>query len=186
MARKKSQTATPDGVKDFRHTDARRKNNPPAGIAPTYEVRERQATPYAYDPHLEPQLVWAGKAEHTSFEVDLVSLHVHERISTQAMLKAVRRPEPVQLSLFGETPLPADQQIEFYCSRKRRWRACRCTLPTSHPTCWWATCSRPPVPARSLPSLGSRTWPSPPSPRPLAGEGSCTPSSCAAWTSTTR
>ena len=114
MARKRSQTATPDGVKDFRHTDARRKNNPPAGIAPTYEVRERQATPYAYDPHLDPQLVWAGKAEHTSFEVDLVSLHVHERISTQAMLKAVRRPEPVQLSLFGETPLPADQQIEFY------------------------------------------------------------------------
>jgi len=114
MARKKSQTATPDGVKDFRHTDARRKNNPPAGIAPTYEVRERQATPYAYDPHLDPQLVWAGKAEHTSFQVDLVSLHVHERISTQAMLKAMRRPEPVQLSLFGETPLPADQQIEFY------------------------------------------------------------------------
>ncbi|HON93845.1 MAG TPA: hypothetical protein PKZ07_19905, partial [Sedimentisphaerales bacterium] len=34
---------------DFRHAEARRKNNPPAGIAPTYEVRERQTTPYAYD-----------------------------------------------------------------------------------------------------------------------------------------
>ena len=31
---------------------------------------------YAYDPHLDPQLVWAGKAEHTSFEVPTVSLHV--------------------------------------------------------------------------------------------------------------
>ena len=99
---------------DYRHLNAKRKNNPPAGIAPTYEVRERRTTRYAYDPHLDPQLVWAGKAEHTSFEVDVVSLHIHERISTKAILQAVRRPQPVQPDLFGETPLPADQQIEFY------------------------------------------------------------------------
>ncbi|MDW8166866.1 MAG: hypothetical protein RML74_00035 [Acidobacteriota bacterium] len=98
---------------DFRHSE-RRTNNPPAGIAPTYEVRERQATRYAYDPHLDPQLVWAGKAEHTSFEVDVVSLHIHERISTRAILEAVRRPQPLQPDLFGETPLPADKQVEFY------------------------------------------------------------------------
>jgi adenine-specific DNA-methyltransferase len=99
---------------DYRHTAAHRKNNPPAGIAPTYEVRERQTTHYSYDPHLDPQLIWAGKAEHTSFEVDVVPLHIHERISTRAILDAVRRPQPPQLDLFGETPLPADQQIEFY------------------------------------------------------------------------
>ncbi|MCX7753582.1 MAG: site-specific DNA-methyltransferase, partial [Blastocatellia bacterium] len=98
---------------DFRHSE-RRTNNPPAGIAPTYEVRERQATRYAYDPHLDPHLVWAGKAEHTSFEVDVVSLHIHERISTRAILEAVRRPQPLQPDLFGETPLPADKQVEFY------------------------------------------------------------------------
>jgi adenine-specific DNA-methyltransferase len=101
-------------VEDFRHTNARRKNNPTAGDAPTYEVRERQTRTYAYDPHLDPQLVWAGKAEHTSFEVEVVSLHIHERISTRAILDAVRRPQPPQLDLFGETPLPADKQIEFY------------------------------------------------------------------------
>jgi adenine-specific DNA-methyltransferase len=99
---------------DYRHTAAHRKNNPPAGIAPTYEVRERQTTRYSYDPHLDPQLIWAGKAEHTSFEVDVVPLHIHERISTRAILDAVRRPQPPQLDLFGETPLSADQQIEFY------------------------------------------------------------------------
>jgi adenine-specific DNA-methyltransferase len=99
---------------DYRHTAAHRKNNPPAGIAPTYEVRERQTTHYSYDPHLDPQLIWAGKAEHTSFEVDVVPLHIHERISTRAILDAVRRPQPPQLDLFGETPLSADQQIEFY------------------------------------------------------------------------
>ncbi len=101
-------------VQDFRHEQARRKNNPPAGIAPTYEVRERRTTHYAYDPHLDPQLQWAGKAEHTSFEVDVVSLHTHERISTRAILRAVERPQPVQPDLLGKTPLPADQQIEFY------------------------------------------------------------------------
>ena len=112
--KKKTHQIDPNGVRDFRHADARRPNNPPAGIAPTYEVRERQARQYAYDSHLDPQLQWAGKAEHTSFEVDVVSLHIHERISTQAILEAVRRPQPLQPDLFGETPLSADQQIEFY------------------------------------------------------------------------
>jgi adenine-specific DNA-methyltransferase len=111
--RRKTTPKDANGVRDFRHADARRPNNPPAGIAPTYEVRERQTTRYSYDPHLDPQLVWAGKAEHTSFEVDVVPLHIHERISTRAILEAVKKPEP-QLALFGETPLPADQQIEFY------------------------------------------------------------------------
>jgi adenine-specific DNA-methyltransferase len=111
--KKKQAGSNGNGVKDFRHDSARRKNNPPAGIAPTYEVRERQTTSYSYDPHLDPQLVWAGKAEHTSFDVDVVSLHIHERVSTRAILEAVRKPEP-QLALFGETPLPADKQIEFY------------------------------------------------------------------------
>jgi len=113
MARRR-RARSQEQVGDYRHDEARRKNNPPAGIAPTYEVRERRATSYTYDPHLDPQLQWAGKAEHTSFDVDVVSLHIHERISTRAILDAVRRPEPLQLSFFGETPLPADQQIEFY------------------------------------------------------------------------
>ncbi len=109
----KTHQTDPNGVRDFRHAEARRKNNPPAGVAPTYEVRERETTRYAYDPHLDPQLIWAGKAEHTSFELDVVSLHIHERVSTRAILEAVKKPEP-QLALFGETPLPADQQIKFY------------------------------------------------------------------------
>jgi len=58
--------------------------------------------------------VWAGKAEHTSFEVDVVPLHIHEWISTKAILRAAQRPDTLQLELFGETPLPADKQIEFY------------------------------------------------------------------------
>lgn len=56
MARKRGQAKSDADVGDYRHGEARRKNNSPAGIAPTYEVRERQLTPYTYDPHLDPQL----------------------------------------------------------------------------------------------------------------------------------
>jgi len=115
MARRKSSGGKIKTLVDsYEHRDKKRLNNPPVGIAPTYEIRERQSTHYSYDPHLDPQLVWAGKAEHTSFEVEVVSLHIHERISTKAILDAVRRPREMQLDLFGETPLPADKQIEFY------------------------------------------------------------------------
>jgi|GEM_PF-1880447 adenine-specific DNA-methyltransferase len=64
----------------------------------------------------EPTLVWAGKMEHTFF-VDVVSLHIPERISTRAIPDAVRRPagaqRAVSLHSFGKTPLPADRQMEF-------------------------------------------------------------------------
>ena len=38
-----------------------------------------------------PYLQWAGKAERTQFEVDTVSLHVHERIDPASILAAVRK-----------------------------------------------------------------------------------------------
>ncbi len=78
---------------------------------------------YAYDPHLDPQLVWAGKAEHTSFEVPTVSLHVHERIDPRTIIEAVRKQNgmPVQGSLFAEPEEnpPLREAIEF-C--KHNWK----------------------------------------------------------------
>src|SRR5690606_15462212 len=38
-----------------------------------------------------PYLNWTGKAERTSFEVDTVSLHVHERIDPATILAAVQK-----------------------------------------------------------------------------------------------
>lgn len=38
-----------------------------------------------------PYLNWAGKAERTSFEVDTVSLHVHERVEPASILAHVRK-----------------------------------------------------------------------------------------------
>ncbi len=114
-ARPKAAAAPPpdeDRVDDYRHEGASRLNLPEAGIA-TQDRSVAEPHRYEYDPHLDPQLVWAGKAEHTSFEVDTVSLHIHERVSTEAMLRAVRR-EDVQRTLFGDPQLSPGQELDFY------------------------------------------------------------------------
>ena len=45
----------------------------------------------------QPYLNWAGKAERTTFEVDTVSLHVHERIDPRTIMEAVRKPNGVRI-----------------------------------------------------------------------------------------
>lgn len=55
---------------------------PPAPERAALEEIKRRGSPY---------LQWAGKAERTSFEVDTVSLHVHERIDPMSILAAVRK-----------------------------------------------------------------------------------------------
>ena len=61
-------------IEQYEHDDKRRLNNPPVGLVTS--ATDPPDTPkkkYAYDPHLDPQLVWAGKAEGMSFEVPTVS-----------------------------------------------------------------------------------------------------------------
>src|SRR5208337_3006822 len=123
-------------IERYEHTDKKRINNPPVGlvtpetdpvlpthkvydyVAPVPSVKPRQDLDY--DPHLDPQLVWAGKKEHGSFEVPTVSLHVHERIDPHTIMDAVRKRNgtalPVQASLFErreENP-PLVEAIDFY------------------------------------------------------------------------
>ena len=66
-------------IEQYEHPD-KRANNPHVGLVKPENDPDAGKKRYAYDPHLDPQLVWSGKAEHTSFEVPTVSLHVHERI----------------------------------------------------------------------------------------------------------
>ncbi len=108
-------------IENYAHTGRERANNPPVGLVTPETDRDAGAAAYAYDPHLEPQLDWAGKAEHTSFEVPTVSLHVHERIDPRTIVEAVRKRNgaDLQISLFAapeENP-PIRQAIEFYRHR---------------------------------------------------------------------
>jgi adenine-specific DNA-methyltransferase len=107
-------------IEQYDHKGQQRKNNPPVGLVTEATDRDAPKHRYAYDPHLDPTLTWAGKAEHTSFEVPTVSLHVHERIDPKTIVEAVRRrngtPAPVQGSLFesaDENP-PLREAIDFY------------------------------------------------------------------------
>ena len=109
-------------IEQYDHKSKTRINNPPVGL-----VTEKTDPPvtsrktYAYDPHLDPQLVWAGKKEHTSFEVPTVSLHVHERIDPRTIIEAVRKrngvpSKPAQGYLFEskeENP-PFHEAVDFY------------------------------------------------------------------------
>jgi adenine-specific DNA-methyltransferase len=124
MPKKRAKAEAPKpkkSIRQYTHKDKTRVNNPPVGlVTPDTDVDEKKKT-YGYDPHLDPQLTWAGKAEHTAFEVPTVSLHVHERIDPITIIDAVRRKhtEGEQLSLFTspeENP-PLREAIEFYKHR---------------------------------------------------------------------
>ena len=65
-------------IEQYSHRYKERLNNPPVGLVKdsTDNKYGQNKKTYQYDPHLDPQLQWAGKAERTSFEVPTVSLHV--------------------------------------------------------------------------------------------------------------
>ncbi len=78
-----------------------------------------------------PYLNWAGKAERTRFDVDTVSLHVHERIDPATILAAVQKKlktakskvsSAVQPDLFHAPfeNLPLRDAIDFY-KHERDW-----------------------------------------------------------------
>jgi len=96
-----------------------------AAMRAALEELKRQQTPY---------LNWTGKAERTHFDVDTVSLHVHERIDPMSILSALRKdmklPSPAsgkggegewrQAGLFAAPfeNLPLRDAVDFYKHEK--------------------------------------------------------------------
>jgi len=120
MPKKKSTTTKP--IEQYEHRDKERANIPPVGlVTPKTDPDKGEKKKYDYDPHLDPQLQWAGKAEHTSFEVPTVSLHVHERIDPKTIIDTVSKEhdDGGQLSLFAEKK-PLREAIDFY-KHKEGW-----------------------------------------------------------------
>lgn len=157
----------PVQVLSYRHTETR-VNNPEVGMVHPDNDPDQPKTVWAYDPHLDPALMfdsqrgaieslidnalasgdadvmadalaelkrmqapylnWTGKAERTSFEVDTVSLHVHERVDPATILaRAAKRlkggkgaSEWRQADLFAAAfeNLPLRQAIDFYKHEK--------------------------------------------------------------------
>jgi len=119
MARK-NKTTSKRPIESYEHRDKQRVNNPPVGlVTPDTDPDAGARKTYAYDPHLDPQLQWAGKAEHASFALPTVSLHVHERIDPRSIIEAVKRKNgsggQQQMTLFDtECAEPLRQAVEFY------------------------------------------------------------------------
>ncbi len=109
-------------IRIYTHKDKERLNNPPVGLVTPETDKDAAKKIYAYDPHLDPALQWAGKAEHTSFEVPTVSLHVHERIDSYSIIQAVKKKNGSngQISLFESEEAPLREAIEFY-KHKSGW-----------------------------------------------------------------
>lgn len=83
------------------------------------EAGRRQLTPdelkvlrEAFANH-EPWLEWAGKREQQWCVADPVALHIHERVSTQAILKVAQRENP-QRDLFLDPEQEYREAVQFY------------------------------------------------------------------------
>lgn len=111
-------------ILSYRHPE-KRKNNPEVGMVTPATDPEVPRSTWQHDPHLDPTLSWTGKAERLSFEVDTVSLHVHERIDPMSILAAVRKDhakgkegkaKAMQPGLFDAPfeSLPLRDAIDFY------------------------------------------------------------------------
>lgn len=64
----------------------------------------------------QPWLEWAEKREQYErghFEVDPVALHIHERVSAQAVVRTAMR-EDAQRDLFADPQLPYQKEVQFY------------------------------------------------------------------------
>src|SRR3989344_6369625 len=98
----------------------KRANNPQVGLVSSELDTKPKKKTYQHDPYIDPTLSWAGKTEGMSFDVDTVSLHIHERIDPKRIIKQVlkktREPIKKQASLFEEPSenLSTEKEFDFY------------------------------------------------------------------------
>jgi len=117
-------------VDSIKHRKATRKNIPTEELR-DFVAEEEQAPKvmrYPRNPDLDPQLVWKGKDEQDSrdLEVPVVPVYIQEKIHPQAIIEDVRasarKGQPGTLDLFSDfNGLGFEQMIEFY-QHDQRWQ----------------------------------------------------------------
>ena len=121
-------------VRAYRHQE-KRTNIPHAGIAHKNSKTSTSAAvasandapavaqPSQYDPHLHPQLLWAGRQEQPAANVPIQPLHVHERVDPAVIIRATLRKNGNGQPPLFESPdekLTLKQELEFY-QHDRNW-----------------------------------------------------------------
>ena len=113
-------------IDNYTHDDKQRTNNPPVGVA-SYDKSEEKIKTYAYDPHIDPSLQWAGKKEAEEIAITTSSIHIHESIKPLSIIAKVTKEYSDteegqikgQMSLFDDVTPAARlkkkrEAIEFY------------------------------------------------------------------------
>lgn len=128
MARRAKQniptTAAP--VDSYKHKDTRKR-------IPTQEESEKLSpkdkrptkTKYQYDPSLDPQLVWAGKAEAgNELGVSTVPIYVQEKIAPEAIIARLKAgaEDGAQQMLFGETAVSQFEKAVSFYEHEDNWQ----------------------------------------------------------------
>ena len=84
-------------VEQYEHTDKQRVNNPPVGLVTAEAEPGQERKTYAYDPHLDPQLNWAGDGAAVRDEaVNWLRSVAHGAADLDAVLRDVELPELVR------------------------------------------------------------------------------------------
>lgn len=109
-------------LEQYKH-NAKRVNNPQVGLVSDALDTKPIKKEYKHDPYVDPTLSWSGKAEGMSFDVDTISLHIHERIDPKRVIKQILKKtdnEPSQPSLFEDQSekLSIDKEFDFYAHSK--------------------------------------------------------------------
>src|SRR6266704_6015676 len=106
MPKKKIQAPTEGApVASYKH-DAKRMRIPTQEESVKLSARDKQPvkTRYAYDPSIDPQLVWAGKQEQgAEFAVPTVPIYVQEKVAPEAIIARIKSgaDDITQMMLFG-------------------------------------------------------------------------------------
>ena len=126
MARqKRDNTSTP--IESIRHDD-KRTNNPTEELRDfvSDDEKEPKSILYSRDPSLDPQLVWKGKYEQDSqdLEVESVPIYIQEKIQPQAIIEDIRATvgdDSNQLDLFSDfNGIEFQDLIDFY-QHEQNW-----------------------------------------------------------------
>lgn len=127
MARKKiTQPTAAAPVKSYKHR-SKRPRIPTQEESRNLSAREKQGVKkrYAYDPSLDPQLMWSGKEEAgAEFNVSTVPIYVQENIAPEGIVARLKAgaSDDQQMMLFGETAqMQAAHAVDFY-KHEDNWR----------------------------------------------------------------
>src|SRR4030042_4355818 len=123
MPRRESKNKPSVNIEAFKYKD-RRANIPTKELRGFVEPDENNPKTILYprDPSLDPQLVWKGKDEQDSkdLEVPVVPVYIQEKIHPKYIIEDLRaqakkeKPEP-QMQLFADfNAIQFEELVEFY------------------------------------------------------------------------